>query len=84
MGFCLLVYKIWFLLCRNLTDSDCVTFYSMLNKLRSSEYVMSSSGWLLLDEAELLFAAAKKRLYNDKKGKIILFLVYYLNIYNIY
>ncbi|XP_075228902.1 DNA repair endonuclease XPF mei-9 [Lycorma delicatula] len=54
-------------LLQNLTESDSVTFYSMLNKLRTSDYVMSSSGWLLLDEAELLFSAAKKRLYDAKK-----------------
>ncbi|XP_039287620.1 DNA repair endonuclease XPF [Nilaparvata lugens] len=51
---------------QSLFQQDCVSFYSYLNKLRDPDYVMRSSGWLLLDSFESMYVAAKKRIYNAK------------------
>jgi len=40
----------------------------MLSNYYSVDYVHRSSGWLLLDAAETLLIAAKRRLFNSKKG----------------
>ena len=58
------------MLFRTLTQSDCVRLHNLLTSLRSTEYAVRSSGWLLLDSAETLFVAAKKRLFNDKQGAL--------------
>lgn len=50
----------------SLTYEDCVSFYSTLNRLRTMEYAMQSSGWLLLDAVENLFKYAKQRVYTEK------------------
>ena len=47
-----------------LTQYDSVSFYSMVNSLRTSEKVFgSNSGWLFLDAADSLFVHAKERVY---------------------
>ncbi|XP_076231477.1 DNA repair endonuclease XPF mei-9 isoform X1 [Calliopsis andreniformis] len=48
-----------------LTYEDCVSFYSMLNRLRTMEYAVKSS-WLMLDSVDTLFKNARNRVYNEK------------------
>lgn len=50
----------------SLTYKDCISFYSTLKHLRTMEYAMKSSGWLMLDAVENLFKFAKERVYTDK------------------
>ncbi|XP_015186629.1 PREDICTED: DNA repair endonuclease XPF isoform X2 [Polistes dominula] len=50
----------------SLTYKDCVSFYSTLKRLRTMEYAMKSSGWLMLDAVENLFKFAKDRVYTEK------------------
>ncbi|XP_076181212.1 DNA repair endonuclease XPF-like isoform X1 [Ptiloglossa arizonensis] len=49
-----------------LTYEDCVSFYAMLNRLRTMEYAVKNSGWLMLDSVDTLFENGKKRIYNEK------------------
>ncbi|KAG7203362.1 hypothetical protein KM043_013437 [Ampulex compressa] len=49
-----------------LTYEDSVSFYVMLNSLRSMDYAIKNSGWLMLDAVENLFKYAAQRVYNDK------------------
>lgn len=56
---------------RSVISLDCVQFQSMLSNYSSADYVHRSSGWLLLDAAETLFNTAKHRLFNSKKGTLI-------------
>lgn len=49
-----------------LTHEDAVSFYAMLNNLRTMDYAIKSSGWMVLDIVESMFKAAKSRVYNDK------------------
>ncbi|XP_014290214.1 DNA repair endonuclease XPF [Halyomorpha halys] len=51
-----------------LTQSDAVRFHSLLTSLRTREYVMKSSGWMILDAAETLFISAKNRLFDSKQN----------------
>lgn len=48
-----------------LTHEDSVSFYAKLNNLRTMDYAVKSSGWLILDVVENMFKAAKARVYND-------------------
>ncbi|XP_046744013.1 DNA repair endonuclease XPF isoform X1 [Diprion similis] len=50
----------------SLNHEDSVSFYATLNRLRTAEYAMNSSGWLLLDCVENLFVSGKRRVYNEK------------------
>ncbi|XP_012218802.1 DNA repair endonuclease XPF [Linepithema humile] len=50
----------------SLTYEDSVSFYAMLNRLRTMEYAVKSSGWIMLDEVENLFKYAKSRVYSEK------------------
>ncbi|XP_025074736.1 DNA repair endonuclease XPF [Pogonomyrmex barbatus] len=50
----------------SLTYEDSVSFYAMLNRLRTMEYAMKAGGWIMLDEFENLFKYAKSRVYTDK------------------
>ncbi|PBC30084.1 DNA repair endonuclease XPF [Apis cerana cerana] len=50
----------------SLTYEDSVSFYSMLNRLRTMEYAIKNSGWLMLDSVDALFKNAKERVYNEK------------------
>ncbi|XP_076298150.1 DNA repair endonuclease XPF mei-9 isoform X1 [Lasioglossum baleicum] len=54
----------------SLTYEDCVSFYSMLNRLRTMEYAVKNSGWLMLDAVDVLFKNAKNRVYNEKTGEL--------------
>ncbi|XP_076647013.1 DNA repair endonuclease XPF mei-9 isoform X1 [Halictus rubicundus] len=54
----------------SLTYEDCVSFYSMLNRLRTMEYAVKNSGWLMLDSVDTLFKTAKNRVYNEKTGEL--------------
>lgn len=67
------IYKSIILKCdsifRNLTQSDAVRFHSLLTSLRTREYAMKSSGWLILDAAETLFISAKNRIFDSKQSK---------------
>ena len=49
-----------------LTYEDCVSFYAMLSCLRTMEYAVKNSGWLMLDSVDTLFQSAKERVYNEK------------------
>ncbi|XP_049793067.1 DNA repair endonuclease XPF [Schistocerca nitens] len=53
----------------SLTRCDSVTFYSIINTMRRTEYALKSSGWLLLDSAETLFLVAKQRAQAVVKSK---------------
>ncbi|XP_076665620.1 DNA repair endonuclease XPF mei-9 isoform X1 [Andrena cerasifolii] len=53
-----------------LTYEDCVSFYAMLNRLRTMEYAVKNSGWLMLDSVDTLFKNAKDRVYNAKSGEL--------------
>nr|XP_045584995.1 DNA repair endonuclease XPF-like isoform X2 [Procambarus clarkii]XP_045585004.1 DNA repair endonuclease XPF-like isoform X2 [Procambarus clarkii] len=46
-----------------LTQYDCVTFYNLVNSLRTTEKAIQSSGWMLLGSAESLFVNAKLRVF---------------------
>ncbi|XP_033177140.1 DNA repair endonuclease XPF isoform X2 [Bombus impatiens] len=48
------------------TYEDCVSFYAMLNRLRTMEYAVKNSGWLMSDSVDALFKNAKDRIYNEK------------------
>ncbi|XP_011868390.1 PREDICTED: DNA repair endonuclease XPF [Vollenhovia emeryi] len=50
----------------SLTYDDSVSFYAMVNRLRTMEYAMKAGGWIMLDEFEKLFKYAKSRVYTDK------------------
>ncbi|XP_020281902.1 DNA repair endonuclease XPF [Pseudomyrmex gracilis] len=50
----------------SLTYEDSVSFYAMLNRLRTMEYAVKASGWIMMDEVENLFKYAKSRVYTDK------------------
>ncbi|XP_069693595.1 DNA repair endonuclease XPF [Periplaneta americana] len=52
-----------------LTKYDCITFNTLVNSLRSTEYAMKSSGWLMLDSAETLFVVSKQRVLGMKQKK---------------
>lgn len=72
-----------------MTYEDSVSFYSMLNRLRTMEYAIKNSGWLMLDSVDALFKNAKERVYNEKNGEFActnsLKNIYdYIHICNIY
>ncbi|XP_018313372.1 DNA repair endonuclease XPF [Mycetomoellerius zeteki] len=50
----------------SLTYEDSVSFYVMLNRLRTMEYAMKAGGWIMLDEFENLFKYARSRVYTEK------------------
>lgn len=50
----------------SLTYEDSVSFYVMLNRLRTMEYAVKASGWIMLDEVDNLFKYARSRVYTDK------------------
>lgn len=50
----------------SLTHEDSVSFYLMLNRLRTMDYAVKASGWIMLDEAENLFKYAKSRIYTER------------------
>lgn len=50
----------------SLTYEDSVSFYAMLNRLRTMEYAVKASGWIMLDEVENIFKYAKGRVYTEK------------------
>lgn len=43
----------------------------MLNRLRTMEYAVKNSGWLMSDSVDALFKNAKDRIYNEKNGKLV-------------
>ncbi|KAL7299564.1 hypothetical protein TKK_0007641 [Trichogramma kaykai] len=48
-----------------LTHDDSVSFYAMLNSLRTMEYAMRSSGWTMLDVVDDMFKNAKLRVFAE-------------------
>lgn len=50
----------------SLTYEDSVSFFAMLNRLRTMEYAMKAGGWIMLDEFENLFKYARSRVYTEK------------------
>ncbi|XP_047494472.1 DNA repair endonuclease XPF-like [Penaeus chinensis] len=46
-----------------LTQYDCVTFYNLVNSLRTTETAIQSSGWMFLGAAETLFVNSKLRVF---------------------
>lgn len=50
----------------SLTYEDSVSFYATLNRLRTMEYAVKASAWIMLDEVENLFKYAKSRVYTEK------------------
>lgn len=42
----------------------------MLNRLRTMEYAVKNSGWLILDSVDSLFQSAKDRVYNERNGEL--------------
>ncbi|XP_033737580.1 DNA repair endonuclease XPF-like [Pecten maximus] len=58
------------LILRHLTQYDCVTFYSMVNSVRSSEKTFGqNTGWLFLEAADSLFMHARERIYGPPAKK---------------
>ncbi|XP_059178554.1 DNA repair endonuclease XPF-like isoform X2 [Physella acuta] len=56
------------LILRHLTQYDCVTFYSLVQSIRTSERLFGqNTGWLFLDAADSLFVHAKERVYGNTK-----------------
>ena len=53
----------------HLTNYDCITFYSFVSALRTTEFAMKSGGWMILDSAETLFNCAKARVFGLESGK---------------
>lgn len=49
-----------------LTHEDSVSFHLMLSRLRTMDYAIKSSGWIMSGEAENLFKYAKSRVYTEK------------------
>lgn len=49
----------------SLLHCDAVTFLSRVQEYGRREYALASSGWVLLDSAERLFALARARVYNQ-------------------
>ncbi|GAB1606690.1 DNA repair endonuclease XPF [Argonauta hians] len=57
------------MICRDLTQYDCVTFYSVVNSLCVSEKTFgANSGWLLMDSAESLIVNSRLRVYKRAKS----------------
>ena len=52
---------------RCLCQYDCVSFYNLVNSLRTTEKAMESGGWILHDSADKLYKSAHKRVYGNKK-----------------
>lgn len=52
----------------------------MLNRLRTMEYAVKNSGWLMLDSVDSLFKNAKSRVYNEKNGEFVYTNLYYPNM----
>ncbi|KAK7047730.1 DNA repair endonuclease XPF [Halocaridina rubra] len=48
-----------------LTQYDCVTFYNLVNSLRTTEKAIQSSGWMILNSAESLFINARQRIFGS-------------------
>uniref|UniRef100_A0A0B7B0H8 DNA repair endonuclease XPF n=1 Tax=Arion vulgaris TaxID=1028688 RepID=A0A0B7B0H8_9EUPU len=56
------------LILRHLTQYDCVTFYSLVQSIRTSEKTFGqNTGWLFLDAADHLYMHAKERVYGSSK-----------------
>ncbi|XP_052256550.1 DNA repair endonuclease XPF-like [Dreissena polymorpha] len=56
------------LILRHLTQYDCVTFYNMVNSVKTSEKQFGqNTGWLFLEAADNLFVCARLRLYGDQR-----------------
>ncbi|XP_045159646.2 DNA repair endonuclease XPF-like isoform X1 [Mercenaria mercenaria] len=54
----------------HLTQYDCVTFYNMVNSVRTSEKTFGqNTGWLFLESADNLFIHAKSRVYGDEESR---------------
>ncbi|CAL4163525.1 unnamed protein product, partial [Meganyctiphanes norvegica] len=51
-----------------LTLYDCVTFYNLVNSLRTTEKAMQSAGWMLLNSTDTLFVNAKLRVFGAFKS----------------
>ncbi|XP_059608925.1 DNA repair endonuclease XPF [Phlebotomus argentipes] len=43
---------------------DCISLYAALKRYKSSDYVMNSSGWGVLDAADHMFETSKRRVFN--------------------
>lgn len=53
----------------HLTNYDCITFYTFVSALRTTEAAIKSGGWMILDSAESLFITAKSRVFGPESGK---------------
>ena len=51
-----------------LTQYDCITFYTFVSTLKTTESAMKSGGWVLLDSAETLFLTARDRVFSLPEG----------------
>ena len=47
----------------HLTHYDCITFYSFVSALKTTDAAMKSGGWMMMDAAETLFVSAKSRVF---------------------
>nr|XP_022317869.1 LOW QUALITY PROTEIN: DNA repair endonuclease XPF-like [Crassostrea virginica] len=56
------------LILRHMTQYDSVTFFSMVNSVKTNEKAFGqNTGWLFLDAADSLFVHAKERVYGPEK-----------------
>lgn len=56
---------------RQLTQYDCITFYNIVEALKTSDKVMRNPGWIFLPAAESLFLHSKERVYGHTKNKVV-------------
>ncbi|XP_014771689.1 DNA repair endonuclease XPF [Octopus bimaculoides] len=57
------------MICQDLTQYDCVTFFSVVNSICTSEKTFGeNSGWLFLDSADSLIVNSKMRVYKTSKS----------------
>ncbi|KAK7100849.1 DNA repair endonuclease XPF-like [Littorina saxatilis] len=55
------------LVLKYLTQYDCVTFYNLVNSIKTSEKAFGqNTGWLFLDAADSLFVNAKQRVFGNQ------------------
>lgn len=58
------------LILKHLTQYDCVTFYNLVNSIRTNEKTFDqNAGWMWLESADSLFEHARNRVYTSKAQK---------------
>ncbi|XP_076463171.1 DNA repair endonuclease XPF-like [Babylonia areolata] len=59
------------LVLKYLTQYDCITFYNLVNSIRTNEKAFGqNTGWLFLDAADSLFVNARRRVFGDEDSPV--------------